>query len=213
MLRLNNALSTNVVTDRRTISNTEESRILNQGDKEPASLLPPQCGFKLASLNINKLTTHIDELTIFLAHNGIYILSINETKLNATISDNEVNILGYDIVRRDRTTDGGGGVCFYVKKSINFTVRDDLNMETLENLCLEIQQPRSKPLLSSRGTDLLIPLLVSLPPFEHLIKIVDSENIEYYLMGDLNCDMIATRYDNDTCKLMSITDVYDFNSL
>ena len=51
----------------------------------------------------------------------IYILSINETKLNEIISDNEVNILGYDIVRRDRTTDGGGGVCFYVKKSINFT--------------------------------------------------------------------------------------------
>lgn len=27
-------------------------------------------------------------------------------------------------------------------------------------------------------------------------------------MEDLNCDMIATRYDNDTCKLMNITDVY-----
>ena len=26
-------------------------------------------------------------------------------------------------------------------------------------------------------------------------------------MGDLNCDMIATRYDNNTCKLMSITDI------
>ena len=106
--------------------------------------MPSHCGFKLASLNINKLTTHIDELRIFLAHNEIDILSINETKLNETISD-EVNILGYDIVRRDRTTDGGGGVCFYVKKSVNFTVRNDLNMETLENLCLEIQQPRSKP--------------------------------------------------------------------
>ena len=32
-------------------------------------------------------------------------------------------------------------------------------------------------------------------------------------MGDLNCDMIATRYDNDTCKLMSITDVYGLQQL
>ena len=78
--------------------------------------MPSQRGFKLASLNINKLTTHIDELRIFLAHNGIDILSINETKLNETIRDNEVNNLGYDIVRRDRTADGWGGVCFYVKK-------------------------------------------------------------------------------------------------
>ena len=37
------------------------------------------------------------------------------------------------------------------------------------------------------------------------------ENIEYYLMGDLKCDMIATRY--DTCKLMSITDVYGLQKL
>ena len=172
--------------------------------------MPPQRGFKLASLNINKFTTDIDELRIFLAHNGIDILSINETKLNATISDNEVNILGYDIVRRDRTTDGGG-VRFYVKKSINLTVRDDLNMETLENLCLEIKQPRSKPVVVVtwyRPPDSSIGIFT---PFEHLIGILDSENIEYYLMGDLNCDMIATRYDNDTCKLMG--DVYGLQQL
>jgi len=175
--------------------------------------LPSHRGFKLASLNINKLTTHIDELRIFLAHNEIDILSINETKLNETISDNEVNILGYNIVRCDRTTDGGGGVCFYVKKSVNFTVRTDLNMETLENLCLEIQQPRSKPFVVVtwyRPPDSPIGIFSS---FEHLIGILDLENFEYYLMGDLNCDMIATRYDNDTCKLMSITDVHGLQQL
>ena len=173
--------------------------------------MPTHRGFKLASLNINKLTTHIDEL--FLAHNEIDILSINETKLNETISDNEVNILGYDIVRRDRTTDGGGGVCFYVKISVNFTLRNDLNMETLENLCLEIQQPRSKPFVVVTWyipPDSPIGIFSS---FEHLIGILDLENTEYYLMGDLNCDMIATRFDNDTCKLMSITDVYGLQQL
>lgn len=48
----------------------------------PTSVL---CGhaFKLTSLNINlKLTTHIKELKILLAHNEIDILSIYETKLN-----------------------------------------------------------------------------------------------------------------------------------
>ena len=32
-------------------------------------------------------------------------------------------------------------------------------------------------------------------------------------MGDLNCDMIATRYDNNTCKLMSIADIYGLQQL
>ena len=58
--------------------NTEESH-------EPTSVLPYQQGFKLASLNINKLITHIDQLRILLAHNEKDILSINETiRLYAT---------------------------------------------------------------------------------------------------------------------------------
>ena len=86
-------------------------------------------------------------------------------------------------------------------------------MVTLENLCLEIQQPRSKPFVVVtwyRPPDSPIGIFT---PFGHLIEILDLENIEYYLMGDLNCDMIATRYDNDTCKLMNITDVYGLQQL
>ena len=37
-------------------------------------------------------------------------------------------------------------------------------------------------------------------PFETLIGKLNSENIEYFLMGDLNCDMIATRYDNNNAN-------------
>ena len=76
-----------------------------------------------------------------------------------------------------------------------------------ENLCLEIQKPRSKPFVVAtwyRPPDSPIGIF---SPFETLIGKIDSENIEYFLMGDVNCDMIATRYDNNTRKLMSITDI------
>ena len=36
-------------------------------------------------------------------------------------------------------------MCFYLKTSINFVVRSDLNVVNLENLCLEIRKPNSKP--------------------------------------------------------------------
>ena len=100
-----------------------------------------------------------------------------------------------------------------MKKSINITVRNDLNMENLENLCLEIQQPRSKPFFVVtwyRPPDSSIGIF---SPFEHLIGNLNLENIEYYIMWDQNCDMIATRYDNDTRKLMSISDVYGLQKL
>ena len=44
----------------------------------------------------------------FLANNDIDIISINKTKLDEVISDNEVSIPGYDIIRHDRLSNGGG---------------------------------------------------------------------------------------------------------
>ena len=40
---------------------------------------------------------------------------VNETRLDSTISDNEMHVPSYEIVRRDRNVNGrlGGGVCFY----------------------------------------------------------------------------------------------------
>ena len=98
-------------------SNAEKSHMSNHSVSESSSLLPSRGGFKLASLNIDKLSTHISKLITFLANNDI--LSINETKLHETTTDNAVNIPGYTIVRRDRISTGCGGVCFYVKSSIN----------------------------------------------------------------------------------------------
>ena len=166
----------------------------------------------MASLNINGLSTHVDELTVYLATNDIDILAINETKLDESIMEGEVNICGYDIVRRDRKR-GGGGVCFFVKNSIIFSTRHDLNVDDLENLCVEIQNPRSKPFLVVtwyRPPDSLTGIFES---FEILLRKLDSFNIEYHLLGDINCNLAVSRYDNDTRKLVSITDIYGLHQL
>ena len=100
-------------------------------------------GFKLAALNVRSLTIHIDELRVLLATSPIDVLAINETWLNSTISDHDVYIPGYDIIRRDRafnSADGKtyGGVCFYVRSSVNFIQRKDMSIDDLENLCIRI---------------------------------------------------------------------------
>lgn len=67
--------------------------------------------FKLASLNINSLLAHIEELRVLLADLPIDVLAINETKLDSAVNDNEVYIPGYEIIRSDRYFNGrsGGG--------------------------------------------------------------------------------------------------------
>ena len=63
-------------------------------------------GLVMASLNINGLLAHIDEFRIFMSEADIDIISINETKLDFLINDNEVYIPGYEIARKDRTAWG-----------------------------------------------------------------------------------------------------------
>ena len=84
--------------------------------------LPSKRGFKIASLNVNSLSAHIDEVRILLDDKFLDVLAIQETKLNNSQRDFEFYIPGFDLVRRDRITDGSGGVCFYIKSSINFSV-------------------------------------------------------------------------------------------
>ena len=109
--------------------------------------LPSNRGFKKASLNINSLSAHIDEIRILLNDKFLDVLAIQETKLNNSHRDSEFYIPRFDLVRRDRISDGDGGVCFYIKSSINFSVRNDLNIADLENLCIEVRKPQSKPLI------------------------------------------------------------------
>ena len=59
---------------------------------------------------------------------NIDVLAINETKLDSSITNDHMQISGFDVVRRDRQLHGrnGGGVCMYVKSKQNFKIREDL---------------------------------------------------------------------------------------
>jgi exonuclease III len=82
-------------------------------------LLPKMSGFKLASLNVTSLVKHIEELRILLANNMIDVLAINETRLASTVSDDEVHIHhGYEIVRRDRESNGRFHLGFHIAKDV-----------------------------------------------------------------------------------------------
>ena len=102
-------------------------------------------GLVMASLNINSLLAHIDEFRVFI------LFQLMKKKLDCSINDNEVYLSGYEIVRKDRKTNGrhGGGVCIYVKCNLNDKIREDLSSDELEYLTIEIIKPRSRPLLKS----------------------------------------------------------------
>ena len=106
-----------------------------------------------------------------------------------------IDLNGYDIVRKDRSRNGRG-VCIYLRSSINYKLRQDLIPSELEAVCVEINKPHSQPFLVAT---------IYRPPnsthdffesFEKFIRMIDDENKEIYILGDLNCNMLKAESDS-----------------
>ena len=65
----------------------------------------------MANLNINTLLKYIDELMVKALFD---IVAINETKIDYTVSNSEISVAGYNIVRKGRNRHGGG-VLIYIR--------------------------------------------------------------------------------------------------
>ena len=83
-------------------------------------------GLKMASLNINSLLRHVDELRLMLPNSKIDVFTVNESKIDSSITDNEISIPGYNMLRRDRKR-FGGGVVVYIREVHSFNERKDLS--------------------------------------------------------------------------------------
>ena len=60
------------------------------------------------------------------------IIAVGETWLTPGISDGEVNIPDFRLIRRDRAERPGGGVYIYIHFSLNFELLKSLSNPVLE---------------------------------------------------------------------------------
>lgn len=73
--------------------------------------------------------------------NNFDLFAMNETWLNSTWSDPELEIDNYTIYRYDRNDAKGGGVAIYIKNSLICRRIDLLDKESsAEYVCIEIKQ-------------------------------------------------------------------------
>ena len=63
----------------------------------------------------------------------IDILAINETKLDSNIPMGLISLEGYNWVSMNRNR-FGGGVGFYIRNTIDFRTRPDLNTQGISNV-------------------------------------------------------------------------------
>ena len=96
-------------------------------------------------LNIRSLRNKLNDILLLTQQlNAPDIVCVNETWLDATVSDQEIALTGYSVTRRDRSGRVGGGVCIYWKSCLPVKPRDDITTDGVESCWCEVAcKPRS----------------------------------------------------------------------
>ena len=87
-------------------------------------------------MNINSLLAKIDETCFFAKQSNVLIIEINESKLDSSILNSEIGIMGYDAIRinRSRRRDR---VARYIKKSLSCNYNSILRAD-IESIFIDI---------------------------------------------------------------------------
>ena len=124
-------------------------------------------------LNINSLLPKIDELRHMARLSNAAVIGICESKLDKSITNSEILIDNYDLLRCDRNRNGGGVAC-YIRNDLSY-MQKNLFPNDIENVFFEIHLPRTKLITLELFTDLrmkLISLKLSIKILRNLIQLI-----------------------------------------
>ena len=97
--------------------------------------------FKVGYLNVNRLLNKLDSVKELIDKYSSDILALSKIWLTSEISDSEISIMGYSIVRKDRQDSSkacGGGVFIYVRNGIPFIRQAKFVDDNFECFWIEI---------------------------------------------------------------------------
>ena len=72
-------------------------------------------GLHFLHVNINSVLPKLEEIRYIARSVNLSVIGLSESKLDNSVNDNEISIPGYDIMRKDRSRNGGGGIGLYKK--------------------------------------------------------------------------------------------------
>lgn len=156
-------------------------------------------GQLLGHLNCNSLIGKIDEIRNFLMTNPFVFCGITETKLDDFYPSSEYNVDGYNLLRFDRQTRGGGGSIIYLNNDTRYLpLHYDVQFPTeTEVNIIQLFPQHTKP---------IIVILIYCPPHVNKLQFVDSlellltlvsrDKTDFMVLGDVNIDLLVDSLDN-----------------
>ena len=114
--------------------------------------------FIFCHLNVNSLLSKIDKLRDITNHIRPAILGITESKLDSSVTNAEVDINGYSIVRNDRNRNGEGVAC-YIRNDLCFNIKNIFSNSTEYVFFFKFSHQKLNLLQSEYFTDLQMQMI------------------------------------------------------
>ena len=176
----------------------------------------------IVHINIDGLLNKIPEIKVIIEESDLDILSITETHLSATISDDQLNIDGYEFARRDRKEDDftkthegiWGGYLTYFKNYLQIAEMNDKLESNIEAVWVKLILYSQRVLI---GTIYRHPKDIAFyDKFNTVLEGIWRKIKNIILLGDFNSDMKARsqeeRVPNNEKKLMRILNNFDLRN-
>ena len=149
-------------------------------------------GLHFLHLNARSLLPKIEELRLVAQNSHAAVIGITETWLDHSVTDHEIIIPNYTVIRKDRNREGGG-VCMYIRTDLAFNQRNDISDDQLEMLWIELLLPHTRHILictcyRPQTTKNFYDILENVCTQKD--RVLD---LECFLLGDLNSDFSKTQ--------------------
>ena len=168
-------------------------------------------GIDFGSLNIRSLSRKIDEVKFLLKETDLNFLALNEIWLNNSISDCELEIPHYQMIRFDRDLGsgkrGGGGLISYTHLKYQFENLPNWNLccPGLEWQWIVLKHPKTRRTYICniyRPPDGKVDTALDL--IDNRINDIYTEGVsDVLIMVDLNIDLLQSN-DPKSCKLKTL---------
>ena len=118
------------------------------------------------------------------------IICLTETWLKPTVSDAEVQIPGFNIIRKDREK-RGGSVCVYIRNHISakeINISQVSSNEHIEILSLKIQVNMNKSIVVTTIYRSPSAPISAMDDIHDLLEYHVSSKLDFFIVGDMNID-------------------------
>jgi len=159
-------------------------------------------------LNVRSIVAHFPQFKECVLKDQYDLVAISETWLSPSVSDAQIMLNGYSLVRRDRGG-RGGGVAIYIKNSINFNLINTSN--SIEQIWIASTLNHNKFVFGCVYRPQTCDVPFFLEELELSINKLSSKCDYLYCLGDCNIDIL--KYNAATIKFLSFLETLELNQL